>query len=565
MVTGHNGHKGTALIYCRVSTRSQEQEGTSLDSQEQRCREKAEELGYEVGRVTREVYTGAELWDRPQLSRDRADLKAGKFQVLIAYDHDRLSRDPIHFGIIVQECARIGVDLVLVNAPLDTSPEGMLIHYVKGYAAAMEREKIRERSMRGKRQRLESGKLPRAGADLYGYRRNEDGSHRDIYEPEAVIVRQIFHWFTVARLSMRRIVDRLNEQGVATPTAGKRTPYKRRALSGQAWNHATIHRILEEPAYKGQTVFGRWHQVNGRTVSRPTDEWIHLPDGLTPAIVPIELWDAAERRLQDNRGRSIATRNEYRPFLLRGLIFCAICGRPMRAHTAKAYGRRTYRCSSREHGGAPCGAKSVAADDAARPRTRPRDGAGRFLEIDGDARARIDKRPGIEPWVWERVAAVLRDPSIIARELERQEQQGPDPVLSSDLETAQRALRRIERQQDRLLQQFSQAEDDAFPWELVKDQISRLEREKHQHELVIADLERRLADQRHTQAQLASLTAYCARVARNLDAFGFEEKRLALEALNVRVLANGREWSLSGSFPIEQEAGSMGGILETSS
>src|SRR5437660_667077 len=67
-----------ALIYCRVSTKSQEEEGTSLDSQAQACVAHAETLGYAVGRVTREVFTGAELWDRPLLARDRADIKQGE-------------------------------------------------------------------------------------------------------------------------------------------------------------------------------------------------------------------------------------------------------------------------------------------------------------------------------------------------------------------------------------------------------------------------------------------------------------------------------------------------------
>jgi len=95
-VIAQPSNKGQALIYCRVSTRNQEQEGTSLESQADVCIRHAEALGYMVGRVTQEVYSGAELWDRPMLARDRADLKAGEFQALVAYATDRLSRDPIH-------------------------------------------------------------------------------------------------------------------------------------------------------------------------------------------------------------------------------------------------------------------------------------------------------------------------------------------------------------------------------------------------------------------------------------------------------------------------------------
>src|SRR5918998_4301956 len=104
----NNGHKqGTkagqhvngckeALIYCRVSTQKQEDEGTSLDSQAAACIAHAEKLGYRIGRITKEVYSGAELFDRPLLSRDRADIRAGMYKAVVVYAIDRLSRDIAH-------------------------------------------------------------------------------------------------------------------------------------------------------------------------------------------------------------------------------------------------------------------------------------------------------------------------------------------------------------------------------------------------------------------------------------------------------------------------------------
>ena len=49
---------------------------------------------------------------------------------LVAYAVDRLGRDPIHVGIIGQECDRWGCALIFVSEPLDTSNEGQLIAYV---------------------------------------------------------------------------------------------------------------------------------------------------------------------------------------------------------------------------------------------------------------------------------------------------------------------------------------------------------------------------------------------------------------------------------------------------
>ncbi len=38
-------------------------------------------------------------------------------------------------------------------------------------------------------------------------------------------------------------------------------------------------------------------------------------------------------------------------------------------------------------------------------------------------------------------------------------------------------------------------------------------------------------------------------MAQNLESFGFEEQRMALEALGVRIKANGRDWQLTCSIP----------------
>ena len=268
-VAQHHG-KGAAIIYCRVSTKGQEEDGTSLDSQEQACCHAAEQQGYTVGRVTREVYTGADLWDRPKLAQDRADLKAGQFQALIVYAIDRLSRNPVHLAIIAEECERAGVALEFVSEPLDTTPEGQLIAYVKGYAAKIEREKIKERQMRGKRQRALSGKVLNAGFDLYGYRKDRDAGVRVIDEPEAAIIRLIFTWIGVEQVSLKTVVQRLNERGTPPPSIGKvrfndteRTP---------RWGTGTLGRILRQSAYMGEAY--AWRYV---TRTRMGARWGAIP------------------------------------------------------------------------------------------------------------------------------------------------------------------------------------------------------------------------------------------------------------------------------------------------
>src|SRR3972149_104993 len=159
-----------AAAYARVSTKGQAEEGTSLASQIQSCLGQAENEGYQVPRHLRleEDWTGTVL-DRPLLNQLRELVRRGEINALFCYATDRLARNPIHLAIIAEECEKHGVSLRFVTEPLDNSPEGQLIRYVKGYAAQIEREKILDRTLRGRRARAGQGRLPGSGVHLYGY------------------------------------------------------------------------------------------------------------------------------------------------------------------------------------------------------------------------------------------------------------------------------------------------------------------------------------------------------------------------------------------------------------
>jgi site-specific DNA recombinase len=131
-----------AAIYVRVSSANQEEGGTSLGTQEAACREHAAGCNCAVneGNVYRDVHTGTELWERPQLTRLREAIRRREIDVVIVHAIDRLARDPVHLGVILTEADHAGVAVEFVTEPLDNSPEGQLIRFVRGYAAKVEHE-----------------------------------------------------------------------------------------------------------------------------------------------------------------------------------------------------------------------------------------------------------------------------------------------------------------------------------------------------------------------------------------------------------------------------------------
>src|SRR5438552_266335 len=106
-------------IYTRAATRSQEPGDDALARQERACRAYAAEHGYLVDEadVYREVFTGVELWERPQLTRLRDSVRRGEVGAVIVYTIDRLARDPVHLGVVLSEAEHAGVTVAFVAEP----------------------------------------------------------------------------------------------------------------------------------------------------------------------------------------------------------------------------------------------------------------------------------------------------------------------------------------------------------------------------------------------------------------------------------------------------------------
>jgi len=116
--------------------------------------------------------------------------------------------------ILTEEFERAGVALHIVTMPDQAkSPETQLLTNVKGVLAEYEREKLRERTLRGLRGRAQAGKAP-GGTVPLGYR-YQNGRY-DIDENEARLVRRIFAMYVKEGLSINAIVKRLTEERVPT-------------------------------------------------------------------------------------------------------------------------------------------------------------------------------------------------------------------------------------------------------------------------------------------------------------------------------------------------------------
>jgi site-specific DNA recombinase len=163
---------------------------------------------------------------------------------------DRLARKYAYPVLLIDECQRMGIEVVFLNRELSQSPEDELRLQVQGLVAEYERAQIVERSRRGKRHAASVGNVTVMSGAPYGYRyvnkHAGGGSARsDIVEEEARVVGQIFTWIGQERLSIGAVCRRLPRAEEGTRTG--RTQWERRGVWG----------ILKTPAYKGTAAFGK--------------------------------------------------------------------------------------------------------------------------------------------------------------------------------------------------------------------------------------------------------------------------------------------------------------------
>ena len=335
-----------AIGYVRVSDRSQETDGYSLESQEKAIRRFAASKGWIIIAVVHEVFSGYYLRERKELAKVRERVRAKEVQVVIVNSLDRLSREAIHQAVLLNEMIEHKVTLESVTEQIDQTPLGNFLRQALAFAAAIEREKIIERSSRGIQNKMEKGQMIGTGTPKYGYEWGDEKHTHYIINPiEAAIVSKIYHMYAYEGMSIRGIAAYLHETGIPT------------ARNKGVWGTTTVTRILSEEFYKGEAVNHRikWEWVDGKKKIAKHPSPIPLPEGTVPAIVTSELWSlVAEKRTTAKQDAARRNPEPHSALLRSGFVVCGYCGHVMtvvRYNRAYPDGRRrknpppAYRCS----------------------------------------------------------------------------------------------------------------------------------------------------------------------------------------------------------------------------
>lgn len=305
-----------AAIYVRVSTELQA-EKASPQAQEDDAREYCRVKGYEIVEVYRDteayrvgsrmVQPSGTRADRPQWRRMLADAEADKFNVIVAWRNDRLSRGMRPMIDLMDVLDRGDIEVELVKDTFDKRTAELL-----AWAAKIENEARSERSQMGLKARLSAGRgwLAR---NVYGYAYSPE-TGITIREDEAQWVRAIWAWFG-AGVTVREIRRRLIEAGAKGARESKFT-----------WPVHTIRRYLRNDYYHTGTMT---RQMGGETYEMTV-----------PAIVDPETAEQVAAR--HKQWKKYPAGNQKAQALAGGLAHCAGCGRRLRLQHREDKNGRTY-------------------------------------------------------------------------------------------------------------------------------------------------------------------------------------------------------------------------------
>jgi site-specific DNA recombinase len=345
-------------IYVRVSTEEQAKSGYSLSDQISSCKVHLIKLGFhdDVIEYIDDGYSG-EFSDRPAFSNLRDDIAAGRIQNVVVYDPDRLARKLAVQLLFAEDVEKAGVQLYFITGSYDSSPEGRLFFSMRGAIAEFEKEKIKDRTMRGKRKKSSEGKISQ-DFGLFGYDFDPVHCSYSINEEQANIIREIFRLVVEEKMSIKQLQKELQKRIIYSPR-GK-----------TLWGLSSIFNVLKNKTYTGvfQSMRVRHKQdgIRSKVLSvRPENEWIPIP---VPVIIDEVRFKQAQQQLEKNR---VIRKHPFNhDFLFKGILFCGLCGRRMLLHhntfrngTTKPY----YQCGTQRYhdlrnAGVTCISRTIPAD-----------------------------------------------------------------------------------------------------------------------------------------------------------------------------------------------------------
>lgn len=308
-------------IYCRVSTDEQAEFGYSIDEQKRLLEEWCKANDYIIYKCYSDRgISGKNIKDRPALKELLSDAKAGKFDMVISWKINRVSRKLEDVLKIVNLLEKNNITFKSYSEPFETdTPAGRMQFQMMALIGEFERGTIAQNVKMGMIAKAKSGNW--CGGRVLGYdlvpnnspEEEKKGKNKlEINEKEAEIVRFIFNEYRKGK-GYKAITNKMNKLGYKTK-------------KGNNFSVGSIRDILTNPVYIGEIRYNvrqNWSEKRRRNIN-PNPIRVK---GKHEAIIDRELWDKVQLILESKKGKPSRIYDGEYP--LTGILRCPKCGAGM--------------------------------------------------------------------------------------------------------------------------------------------------------------------------------------------------------------------------------------------
>lgn len=455
--------KRSVAIYVRVSTSAQADDGYSIDEQIDKLQKYCDVKDWGIFQVYKDPgYSGSNT-NRPALNLLVEDAKQHKFDTVLVYKLDRLSRSQKDTLYLIEDVFnRYGIAFISLNENFDTSTAfGKAMIGILSVFAQLEREQITMRMQMGRVGRAKSGKYNGGPHAPFGY------DYRDgeliVNDIQAPIVRRIFQDY-LSGLSMNKLKLKYDAEG----HIGRDKP----------WSLHVLRYLLTNRTYIGE-------------VSYKTEWYIGNHD----PIIDRETFDEVQSQIEVRQMKNVEENGNPRPFrakyMLSGLLRCARCGSALAINVSRLKnGVRliNYRCL----------------------RTKKYYLKTHDLSLDDRCDAPSFRKDFLEQEVLNQILTLAYDPAALKKELESQTDYVEDPTPINQ------RLSEIQNAQHRLMDLYSVA---SMPIETINEKAEALMKEQQSLEIRLKEISRK-ADSKKTK----NLTKLFAKAKKDLGKLDYADQ-----------------------------------------
>jgi DNA invertase Pin-like site-specific DNA recombinase len=299
MTEGVTEEKLKYCLYARKSTESDERQALSIESQVNEMLQIAERESLDVIDIRRESKSAKDSNNRPVFREILGDIKNEKFNAILTWAPDRLSRNAGDLGSVVDLMDENKLSAIRTfGQTFSNSPNEKFLLMILCSQAKLENDNRGINVKRGLRARCELGLWPTTAATGYIKERRLDRKNECLIDPDrAPVIKQIFEKVAYEKWSGRKVYHWLKFD------LNFRTHLGKKHLS-----LGNIYKILENTFYYGEFEYPRGGGI-----------WYK---GKHEPIITKELFDAVHTQL---KGNQLKTRKD-KEFAFTKLMTCGLCG-----------------------------------------------------------------------------------------------------------------------------------------------------------------------------------------------------------------------------------------------